>query len=113
VARLYANENFPYPVVEHLRQLGHDVLTTQQVDQAGEGIPDPAVLAFAIAESRAVLTINRRDFLRLHRASQAHCGIIVCTVDEQFLRQANSIHDAIKNASSLDGKLIRINRPRK
>lgn len=26
MARLCANENFPLPVVEHLRQLGHDVL---------------------------------------------------------------------------------------
>lgn len=95
MARLYANENFPRPVVEHLRQLGHDVLTTTQVDQSGEGVPDPAVLAFAIAERRAVLTINRRDFLRLHRGSQAHCGIIVCTVDDDFQRQSASIHQAI------------------
>jgi len=27
VARLYANENFPFPVVQELRRLGHDVLT--------------------------------------------------------------------------------------
>ena len=27
MARLYSNENFPLPVVEELRQLGHDVLT--------------------------------------------------------------------------------------
>ena len=29
MARLYANENFPLPVVNELRRLGHDVLTTQ------------------------------------------------------------------------------------
>jgi len=29
MARLYANENFPLPVVEALRRLGHDVLTIQ------------------------------------------------------------------------------------
>ncbi|MCL4832054.1 MAG: hypothetical protein KJZ86_06420 [Caldilineaceae bacterium] len=27
MARFYANENFPFPVVEELRRLGHDVLT--------------------------------------------------------------------------------------
>jgi hypothetical protein len=27
MARLYADENFDYPVVEYLRQFGHDVLT--------------------------------------------------------------------------------------
>jgi len=36
MARLYADENFPLPVVEELRQLGHDVLTmpraTDQLD---------------------------------------------------------------------------------
>ncbi|MCI0358670.1 MAG: DUF5615 family PIN-like protein [Planctomycetaceae bacterium] len=96
-----------------LRQLGHDVLTTQQSDQSGEGIPDPAVLGFAISDKRAILTINRRDFLRLHRASQEHCGIIVCTVDQDFARQAERIHAAIEKAESIDGQLIRVNRPPK
>ena len=27
MARLYADEDFPFPVVERLRQLGHDILT--------------------------------------------------------------------------------------
>ena len=27
MARLYADENFPFPAVEALRRLGHDVLT--------------------------------------------------------------------------------------
>jgi hypothetical protein len=43
MAKLYSDENFDYPVVAELRRLGHDVLTAQQ------GIPDPTVLAFAIA----------------------------------------------------------------
>jgi pimeloyl-ACP methyl ester carboxylesterase len=29
VAAFYANENFPFPVVEELRRLGHDVMTTK------------------------------------------------------------------------------------
>lgn len=33
MARLYANENFPLPVVEALRRLGHDVLTIQEPDE--------------------------------------------------------------------------------
>lgn len=28
MARLYGNENFPFPVVEGLRRLGHDALTS-------------------------------------------------------------------------------------
>ena len=34
MARLYANENFPLPVVNELRRLGHDVLTTQRIHVA-------------------------------------------------------------------------------
>ncbi|NVM30155.1 MAG: DUF5615 family PIN-like protein [Candidatus Helarchaeota archaeon] len=35
MARLYANENFPLPVVEELRKLGHNVLTIQETGKAG------------------------------------------------------------------------------
>jgi len=40
MARLYANENFPLPVVEELRRLGHDVLTMREAGQASESMPD-------------------------------------------------------------------------
>jgi hypothetical protein len=30
MARLYSNENFPLPIVDELRKLGHDVLTIQE-----------------------------------------------------------------------------------
>jgi hypothetical protein len=35
MARLYADEQFPRPVVEHLRSLGHDILTVQEAGNAG------------------------------------------------------------------------------
>jgi hypothetical protein len=70
VARLYSDENFPLPVVERLRHLGHDVLSIQQTGRAGEGVPDSEVFAVAIRERRAVLTLNRNDFKRLHRATR-------------------------------------------
>jgi hypothetical protein len=57
VARLYSDENFPMPVVEELRQLGHDVVSIQERGRASEGTPDEEVLKLAIAEDRAVLTI--------------------------------------------------------
>ena len=58
MARLYANENFPLPVVQKLRNFGHDVLTVREAGNADQAIPDTEVLAFAVAESRVVLTIN-------------------------------------------------------
>ena len=40
IARLYANENFPLPVVIALRELGHDVLTTRDAGKANDAIPN-------------------------------------------------------------------------
>lgn len=111
MADLYADENFHGKVVEELRQLGHDVLTAHQAGQAGQGIPDPDVLAFAVSRRRAVLTHNRRDFIRLHRSTPSHCGIVACTHDDNFVAAAQRIHQAILANTPLDNKLVRVNKP--
>jgi hypothetical protein len=69
MARCYTNENFPFPAVEALRLLGHDVLTTAESGRAGQAIPDTDILAFAVAENRIVVTLNRRHFIRLHHTT--------------------------------------------
>ncbi|MBV7329232.1 DUF5615 family PIN-like protein [Chloroflexi bacterium TSY] len=79
MARLYSNENFPIPVVEELRRLGHDVSTIQETGKANQEYPDDGVLNLAIADNRAVLTINRKHFRNLHRQVPDHKGIIICT----------------------------------
>ncbi len=112
MARLYADENFPRPTVEALRGLGHDVLTALEAVQAGQGIPDDAVLAFAHAMDRAVLTQNRKDFRNLHRAGQLHSGVILCTHDPDFAALAVRI-DAEIGSRELAGLLIRVIRPAK
>ena len=111
MTRLYTNENFPLPVVEALRQLGHDVLTSLDAGNAGQSLPDHTVLAFAVAHQRAVLTINRKHFIRLHRENPDHAGVIVCTFDLDFVGQAERIDDAIKTLPDLTGQLVRVNRP--
>lgn len=63
MARLYANENLPLPVVEELRRAGHDVLTTAESGRAGNAIPDDEVLAFSVAEKRTLITLNRKHFI--------------------------------------------------
>ena len=68
MAKLYTDEDFDYPVVTQLRLLSHDVLTAQQAGQAQQRVPDPAALAFAVAQGRALLTYNRRHFIRLSPA---------------------------------------------
>ena len=111
MARPYSNENFPLPVVESLRTLGHDVLTVQEVGRSDQAVPDTEVLAFATKEARAVLTVNRLHFIRLHRQQPDHADIIVCTFDPDFHRQAERIHRAIGELPTLAGKLLRVNRP--
>ena len=112
MARLYSNENFPLPVVTALRALGHDVLTTVEAGKAGQAVPDDEVLSFATGEGRALLTLNRRHFVRLHTSGVAHAGIVVCTFDPSFLAQAQRIDEAIRVLPDLKSELIRVNRPR-
>lgn len=111
MARLYANENFPLPVVEELRRLGHDVLTTLEAGMAGQAIPDEQVLDFATVEARALLTLNRRHFLKLAKSRPEHLGVVVCTFDPDFAGQAVRIDAAIASCNALAGSVLRVNRP--
>lgn len=111
MAGLYADEQFPLPVVELLRAFGHDVLTVQEAGNAG--LSDPEVLAFAVGQRRVLLTQNRRHFIRLHHLQPNHTGIIVCTEDRNVEGLATRIHAAIINSAPLQGKLVRVNRPSK
>lgn len=111
IIRLYANENFPLPVVEELRGLGYDVQTIQETGRANQELSDQDVLAAAAGENRALITLNRKHFIQLHRKSSIHQGIIVCALDLDFKGQAERIHTAIQSLDSLKGQLIRVNRP--
>lgn len=111
MARLYADEQFPYLTSNHLRQLGHDVLTVQEAGKANQGIPDDEVLAFATEQARAILTLNRRDFIRLHNQDPNHAGIIACTDDADKIQLAERINTAIQSEETLVGELIRVIRP--
>lgn len=111
MARLYADEQFPRSVSELLQTMGHDVLTVQEAGNANLGIPDEEVLAFAISDNRTVLTLNRQDFIWLHRINPKHIGIVVCTNDIDRARMANRINEAISAQEPLLGKLIRVVRP--
>jgi predicted nuclease of predicted toxin-antitoxin system len=111
MARLYADEQFPFEVVENLIGLGHDVLTVQAAGNANLRIPDEQVLDFATINDRAVLTLNRKDFKRLHRYQTNHEGIIICTDDANRSALAERINAAILVEPFLSGKLISVVRP--
>jgi hypothetical protein len=111
MARLYANENFPFAVVAELRRLGHDVTTVRETGKADRATPDTEVLAFAISERRAILTMNRKHFIALHATIPDHAGVVVCTFDIDFAGQAQRIHQQLTGQDDISGRLIRVNRP--
>ena len=113
MASLYSNENFPKRVVEELRRLGHDVITSYEAGRANQKIPDEQVLAYATEQNRGVLTLNRFDFIRLHQETQgAHAGIIVCTRDDADPQAlAVRIHSTLAATGNTAGQLLRVVRP--
>lgn len=109
--RLYADENFPRAAVEELRRLGHDVLTAEEDGRANRRVPDEDVLERADELGRAVMTLNRVDFKRLHLRRPDHAGIVICTFDSDFTGQARRIDKAVRQAGELKGKLVHVYRP--
>lgn len=106
----YADENFPLDVVAELRNLRHDILTALEDERANQKISDERVLERATELGRAVLTINRIDFKKLHQINENHAGIVICTFDADFVGQANRIDSACKSSSEIKGQLVRVYR---
>ena len=77
--RLYLDRHIMTRLADDLAERGFDCLTTQQA--GNDTAADEEQLAFATAQSRAILTFNIRDFAPLHEQWQAagrpHAGIIV------------------------------------
>jgi hypothetical protein len=112
LSRLYADENFPYPAVEELRRLGHDVVTLGEAGRAGLGITDEEVISHAHSDGRALLTHNRKHFRNLHKAGIIHSGVVLCTEDSDFNTRAARVDLALSITGELTGQLIRVTRPR-
>lgn len=78
--RLLLDEHHDPKVARRLRESGHDVVAVAEREDL-RGRPDPDVFAAAIAEQRAVVTENARDFVPLAARSAAeeirHYGVIV------------------------------------
>jgi predicted nuclease of predicted toxin-antitoxin system len=110
MARLDADELFPRVVVELLRLMIHNILTVEAAGKENPKNPDEEVLAFAVSENRAVLTLNRRYFIRLHSLQSDRAGIIVCKPDHDLARMAANINEAISSLATLTNQLIRVYR---
>jgi predicted nuclease of predicted toxin-antitoxin system len=98
--RILADENFPLPVVESLREQGHDVIWARR---DCPGTKDRALIERAEAEGRLLLTLDK-DFweLTLRRpVALKRCGVILFRV-----------HPAIpRNLSPLVDNALRAQRP--
>ncbi|MBI2806503.1 MAG: DUF5615 family PIN-like protein [Planctomycetes bacterium] len=104
---LYADEDFPFPAVEVLRNRGHDVVTVQKDGWSAK--PDCEVLARAHELGRSVITYNRRHYERLHRQGQDHSGIASAKQDDDHAALAGRIDAAL--AGLQPGRwCIRVNR---
>lgn len=77
--RLYFDEDVSVDIVRNLRQRGFDVLSTHEARRLQRD--DDAQLEFAVAERRALVTHNRRDFELRHEQclehGRTHYGIII------------------------------------
>jgi len=110
---LLADENFDFPVVEGLSELGYDIMTMVELAAANRGLSDELVLRMATNLGRAVITINRRDFIRLHRKNDHHAGIVVCTRNSNVPEFVTAIDDALSGFDDCSGQLLRVYRPDK
>jgi Domain of unknown function (DUF5615) len=109
MGRLYADEDFPWGAVQALCNWGNDVLTVHEAGRCGR--PDPVVLADATADGRAVLTLNHRDYKRLHALGQPHGGIISCTRDDSDLCGLGAARPQCHFSRTKPGKPIHPNHP--
>lgn len=72
--KFLANENLFEPIIEHLRSLGHDVLSIREAGLSG--ISDDEVYQLACKDRRVVITMDK-DFARIFRFPPEKCGGII------------------------------------
>jgi Domain of unknown function (DUF5615) len=82
--------------------------STVKLPRTNQGIEDDAVLRYATDNDRCLITINRRDFMRLHRAVPIHGGIIVCTENRAYAAFARRIDLEISRVPALANQLLRV-----
>jgi hypothetical protein len=110
MARLYANGNFPQPVVQALRVLGHEVLTVLETGKAEQAWPDDQVLEFARQPELCFTNHESKALYPFARAATQTRRNHRLYIRPDFSSQARRNHEAIQQNSPLAGKLVRIYR---
>ena len=87
--KLMLDEQQPARIAVLLREAGHDVVGITETE-AMRGRADHEVLETAVAQHRALLTENIRDFALLHRQwldeGRSHYGILLASA-QRFARR--------------------------
>ena len=112
LGRLFADAMMPIQIVHALRRLGYEVQTVQQFQGTSRpevSLSDEAVLEAAIQFQATVITMNGKDFARIHCAAHhTHNGIIICNESADYEKRAKEIEEVLKASKPLTGKLISI-----
>jgi hypothetical protein len=107
MARLVAQDNFPLPVIEELRQFGHDIVTVP-----ADGVSRDALAANAAlprspdARRRVWLTLDPDQSAGAHRAAPNHSGIVAVRPGKTYAGLAQRIHDALKAHARISRQLV-------
>jgi hypothetical protein len=83
----------------------------QDAGNANQGIPDEDVLAFATSQNRAVITQNRKDFIRLHNQGLNQLGIVSCSKNLDWDSFSTEIARVLSIRDSIAGEVVRVTRP--
>ena len=72
--KIVADENLFEPIIDYLRELGHDVFSIRNTSHSG--ISDDEIYTLACREKRVIMTMDK-DFSRILRFPPERCGGIV------------------------------------
>jgi hypothetical protein len=98
MARLVARDDFPLPVIEELRLLGHDIVTVPAEGVSRDVSPG--------AKPRVWLTLDPDQSAGAHRAAPAHSGIVAVKPGKTYAGLAQRIHDALKAHARISRQLV-------
>ena len=73
--KLYLNENMSAEIAQRLREQGYDAVSSHEAGM--DALDDEAQISFAVSERRAVVSINKKDFLAIHNQYIENGKIIV------------------------------------
>lgn len=105
---LFADEDVYKRLVDDLRNNGADVLTIKDEGLDNTGMEDGAVLELAKVYDRALITFNRKDFIRLHKSGIEHAGIIICKRNTPHQSIVKKIVALVSEEDEFYGRLFRI-----